>query len=176
MVKDKAFVFQIVGYQNSGKTTLTEKVVHALSEAGKKVVVLKHHGHGGRPAIAEEKDSSRYVNAGAFASIVEGEGRLVLHAEKQSWSLEEEIQIASSLDPDLILIEGHKKAEYPKAVLIRSKEDLNLLEALTEIEAVFYWEKQLDCDGFHIHDVAGEKWLVSYLFNKIDDLARSSDF
>ena len=40
-------ILQIVGYQNSGKTTLVEKIVHALAESEMKVATIKHHGHGG---------------------------------------------------------------------------------------------------------------------------------
>lgn len=40
-------ILQIVGYQNSGKTTLVEKMVHALTEREMKVATIKHHGHGG---------------------------------------------------------------------------------------------------------------------------------
>ncbi|MPU17873.1 molybdopterin-guanine dinucleotide biosynthesis protein MobB, partial [Acinetobacter baumannii] len=37
-------ILQIVGYQNSGKTTLVEKVVYALAEQNMKVATIKHHG------------------------------------------------------------------------------------------------------------------------------------
>ncbi|WP_080847303.1 molybdopterin-guanine dinucleotide biosynthesis protein B [Cytobacillus gottheilii] len=175
MVIDSPFIFQIVGYQNSGKTTLVEQVLNRLKANGKRTVVIKHHGHGGKPSLDEDKDSFRHVKAGAAASIVEGGGRLILHAEKQEWSLNEKIRMASSLSPDLILIEGHKHEEFPKAVLIRTNDDLQLLNDLTNIEIQFYWEKQLQSDGFHIEDIAGLEWLVSYLLKSIEEGKRSPD-
>ncbi len=57
-------ILQIVGYQNSGKTTLVEKVVYALAEQNMKVATIKHHGHGGFPEVAQK--------------IVKGTERLVL--------------------------------------------------------------------------------------------------
>lgn len=56
-------ILQIVGYQNSGKTTLVEKVVHALAERKMKVATIKHHGHGGFPEVAQKiaKDTVKLV-------------------------------------------------------------------------------------------------------------------
>ena len=54
-------VFQIVGYQNSGKTTLMEKVISGAAEKGVRVAYIKHHGHGGAP---DAKDSTRHQQAG----------------------------------------------------------------------------------------------------------------
>ncbi|WP_376711888.1 molybdopterin-guanine dinucleotide biosynthesis protein B, partial [Bacillus paralicheniformis] len=62
---------QIVGYQISGKTTLVEKIVHALAEREKKVATIKHHGHGGFPEVAQN-DSEKHRKAGAVVSSVEG--------------------------------------------------------------------------------------------------------
>lgn len=36
-----------IGYQNSGKTTLVEKVIAELTRRGLRVGSLKHHGHHG---------------------------------------------------------------------------------------------------------------------------------
>ncbi|MGD6941325.1 molybdopterin-guanine dinucleotide biosynthesis protein B [Cytobacillus gottheilii] len=169
MVKKNPFIFQIVGYQNSGKTTLIEQVIRRLKANGKRTVVIKHHGHGGKPSLDEDKDSFRHVKAGAAAALVEGDGRLILHAEKQEWSLDEKIAMATCLNPDLILLEGHKYEEFPKAVLIRKVDDLQLLHELSNIMVPFYWDKQLQLNGFYIKDQAGVEWLVSYLLKKIED-------
>ena len=47
-------ILQIVGYQNKRKTTLVEKIVHALAERKIKVATIKHHGHGGFPEVAQK--------------------------------------------------------------------------------------------------------------------------
>ena len=64
-------ILQIVGYQNSGKTTLVEKIVHALAEIEMKVATIKHHGHGGFPEVAQ-KIAKDTVKPGAVVSSVEG--------------------------------------------------------------------------------------------------------
>ncbi len=85
-------ILQIVGYQNSGKTTLVEKVVYALAEQNMKVATIKHHGHGGFPEVAQ-KDSERHRKAGAVVSSVEGAGFLSLSSLRENWSLQEIIQL-----------------------------------------------------------------------------------
>ncbi|MBM4764225.1 molybdopterin-guanine dinucleotide biosynthesis protein B [Bacillus sp. B15-48] len=133
----KSVIFQIVGYQDSGKTTMMIEVVKRLASEAYRVVTIKHHGHGGKPDLAEKKDSVRHVEAGALASLIEGEGRIVIQAEKTEWSLQEEIQWLSALNPDLVLIEGHKHANFPKAVLLRNERDVHLLEELQNIQVVY---------------------------------------
>ncbi|MEC2921618.1 molybdopterin-guanine dinucleotide biosynthesis protein B [Bacillus tropicus] len=131
-------LLQIVGYQNSGKTTLVEKIVHALAERKIKVATIKHHGHGGFPEVAQ-KDSERHRKAGAVVSSVEGAGLLSLSSLREEWSLQEIIRLYEFFEVDTILIEGYKKESYPKVVLLRSEEDVELLLKVANIVAVITW-------------------------------------
>ncbi|WP_313895147.1 molybdopterin-guanine dinucleotide biosynthesis protein B [Bacillus cereus group sp. BfR-BA-01383] len=131
-------ILQIVGYQNSGKTTLVEKVVHALAESEMKVATIKHHGHGGFPEVAQ-KDSERHRKAGAVVSSVEGAGLLSLSSLREEWSLQEIIRLYEFFEVDTILIEGYKKENYPKVVLLRSAEDAELLHKVENVVAVITW-------------------------------------
>ncbi|PFW56045.1 molybdopterin-guanine dinucleotide biosynthesis protein B [Bacillus cereus] len=131
-------ILQIVGYQNSGKTTLVEKIVNALAERKIKVATIKHHGHGGFPEVAQ-KDSERHRKAGAVVSSVEGAGLLSLSSLKEEWSLQEIIRLYDFFEVNTILIEGYKKESYPKVVLLRSAEDVELLHKVENIVAVITW-------------------------------------
>ncbi|PEC08503.1 molybdopterin-guanine dinucleotide biosynthesis protein B [Bacillus toyonensis] len=131
-------IIQIVGYQNSGKTTLVEKVVHALAESEMKVATIKHHGHGGFPEVAQ-KDSERHRKAGAVVSSVEGAGLLSLSSLREEWSLQEIIRLYEFFEVDTILIEGYKKENYPKVVLLRSAEDVELVHKVENVVAVIMW-------------------------------------
>lgn len=53
-------ILQIVGYQNSGKTTLMEKLIQALTYEGMKVATIKHHGHGGYPEVPKKIVNATY--------------------------------------------------------------------------------------------------------------------
>lgn len=167
----EATIFQIAGYQNSGKTTFIKKLLEQLQKSNLSVVTLKHHGHGGKPDFQDGKDSHQHLKAGAVASLVEGDGHLLLHAERKMWSLPEKLQLLSFFQPDIILIEGHKREPYPKAVLIRTRDDLDLLMKLENSKVIFFWDKELmnetkEYQGlkkFTINDPEGLKWLVNYL-------------
>lgn len=167
-------LFQIVGYQNSGKTTLSLTLIKRLTAAGLKVATVKHHGHGGKPDIAKEKDSERHIGAGAVVSIVEGGGRLVVHAEKEQWSLAEEINVVSSFQADVILIEGYKREPYPKAVILRNEADIELVKDLANIQVVFYRDpivvnllKDCPCPVFQMEDDRGIVWVLEYLLDQV---------
>lgn len=139
----KPFILQIVGYQNSGKTTLITKLIEACTSLGHKTVTIKHHGHGGKPDILEQKDSTRHLAAGAAASIAEGDGRLILQADRQAFTLDEQITVLSLFKPDVILIEGHKREKYPKLLILRDIEELSLLQQATNVLAVICWSKEV---------------------------------
>jgi molybdopterin-guanine dinucleotide biosynthesis adapter protein len=129
-------VFQIVGYQNSGKTTLMEKVIQAAVKQGRRVASIKHHGHGGVPD--GQKDSERHQQAGAMLAGVEGDGILQLAIARDRWLLQDIIALYRPFSVDCIFVEGYKKEPYPKAVLIRDEKDLPLLK-LENIQCVISW-------------------------------------
>ncbi|MFC3882188.1 molybdopterin-guanine dinucleotide biosynthesis protein B [Bacillus songklensis] len=136
----KPIIFQIVGYQNSGKTTLTAKLIERCTQEGWRVGTIKHHGHGGTPALGDEqKDTFHHRKAGAMVTGVEGAGMLQIHAGKKEWPLEGIIQIYEGFSLDLILIEGYKRESYDKVVLIRSLEDLPLISSAPNIAAIISW-------------------------------------
>lgn len=170
VVKMNPTIFQIVGFQDSGKTTFLKKLIEELEKVQVSAVTIKHHGHGGKPAFHEEKDSYQHLKAGALAAIVEGEGHLLLQSNRSYWSLDEKIKLLSFFSPNVILIEGHKYESFPKGVIIRKKDDLTLLDKLENIKVVYYWDEKLieshreiPIPTFSIHDKAGMKWLVEYL-------------
>lgn len=131
----KPVVFQIAGFKNSGKTTLVQAVIRELQKRGVAAVTIKHHGHGGKPDVLEDKDTSLHMKAGALASLAEGEGSILIQADRLDWPLERLIQLMSAFGPDIILIEGYKKECYPKAVIVRNLEEAEDLSRLDNIHA-----------------------------------------
>jgi len=173
-------ILQVVGYQNSGKTTFISKLLQELGHCGIKIVTIKHHGHGGKPEVPNQKDSTKHVTAGAVASIVEGEGRAILQVESDHFGLEKQIELLGFFQPDIILIEGHKQAHYPKIVLLRDKLEIPLLEEVTNIKFIIYWndqvknglESKVKAPLFSIHDMeAGIMQIVQRIMyvHKMDE-------
>lgn len=109
-----------IGYSNSGKTTLIEKLLPLLTARGLRVSAVKNAHHGfdmDRPG----KDSFRYREAGAGQ---------VLIATGQRWALLTETprgpatleDLLARLDPcDLVLVEGFKsEGEVPRIEVRRT--------------------------------------------------------
>lgn len=161
-------ILQIVGYQNSGKTTLVEKIVHALAESEMKVATIKHHGHGGFPEVAQ-KDSERHRKAGAVVSSVEGAGLLSLSSLREQWSLQEIIRLYEFFEVDIILIEGYKKENYPKVVLLRSTEDVELLHKVKNVAAVITWyDAPVNVqEGYKVFHITEEELYIDWFLQMV---------
>ncbi|MDD1502142.1 molybdopterin-guanine dinucleotide biosynthesis protein B [Lysinibacillus sp. CNPSo 3705] len=152
-------ILQIVGYQNSGKTTLMEQLITQATTEGFRVGTIKHHGHGGIPMIESSKDSVRHEKAGASITAVEGQGTLRMSIHQSNWQLADILAIYETFQMDIIFIEGYKNEDYPKVVLLRQAEDESLLGKVTNIVCVLYWptyplNKPLDYPTFLINEKA----------------------
>ncbi len=126
----------IVGYKNSGKTTLITRWVRLLKNRGFSVAVLKHHGHGGQPAMPDSRtDTIQFFDNGADVSIVAGGGavQLLLNEEPEFTELK---LLATIGKPDILLIEGYKNEQGEKVVLLRDAGDWAALSGLDSIQLV----------------------------------------
>ena len=101
----------LVGFSDSGKTTLLELAIPLLVATGLRVAVIKHAHHALK--AVEGTDSARFVAAGATRVLVAGPGRAITDAAE---SLDDPVAVRAwmPLDLDLILVEGFKLAPWPK--------------------------------------------------------------
>ena len=107
-------VFGITGWKNSGKTTLTERLVAELVRRGWNVSTVKHAHHDfdiDKPGA----DSFRHRQAGATeVAIVSGKRWALMHELRgeDEPTLE---AILSRLAPcDIVLVEGYKREAHDK--------------------------------------------------------------
>jgi molybdopterin-guanine dinucleotide biosynthesis protein B len=112
-------IISFIGYSNTGKTTLIEKLVALFNARGLRVAAIKHAHHGfdmDRPG----KDSYRYREAGA---------RQVLIATAQRWALLTETPRPATLEElltvlapcDLVLVEGFRsEGAFPRIEVRRT--------------------------------------------------------
>ena len=137
----KTPILQVVGYKDSGKTTLIEKIIHACNMEGWRVATLKHHGHGGRPLIQDKgTDTARHRNAGAVVTGVEGNGTFILQVnEEEPISFHHLLCFYRCLDVDLVLVEGYKEGPYPKVMLISENEEFCVASRLENLRAIISW-------------------------------------
>ncbi|WP_163972025.1 molybdopterin-guanine dinucleotide biosynthesis protein B [Oceanobacillus halotolerans] len=136
--EDSVPVCQIVGHKNTGKTTLMRNLVEYYDRVkGFQVGALKHHGHGGEPDMVKGTDSHRHFQAGATISAVQGETIMQMAFNpKQTWDLETIVTFYQQFPLDLILVEGYKKAAYPKIVVIKDEEEMEWSKTLSNVIAV----------------------------------------
>lgn len=128
-------IIQIVGYKNSGKTTLICSLIGKLREQGYRVGVVKHDAHDFE-IDHEGRDTWQHYEAGADAVAITSGGKsaLIWRSERSPEEL-----AASMPEVDVVLAEGFKSAPHPKIVLLREEADLDLLDLVSGTIAVAAW-------------------------------------
>lgn len=106
-------VLCFVGASNSGKTTLIEKVIRALTLRGYQVVTVKHT-HKSFEIDAEGKDSWRHRAAGAKTVILSSSTQFAVFSGTKEELTIEDILRRFSDDADILIVEGFKRDHYPK--------------------------------------------------------------
>ena len=113
-------VFGIVGWKNSGKTGLVERLVDDITNRGVTVSTMKH-AHHNFDVDQKGKDSFRHRKAGAYQVLLSSDARWVLMTELRESlkpTMEEQLR---KMDPvDLVLIEGFKTNDHLKIETYRS--------------------------------------------------------
>jgi len=114
-------VFGITGWKNSGKTTLTERLVAELTARGWRVSTVKH-AHHAFDIDQEGTDSFRHRQAGASeVALVSGRRWALMHELRGEAEPPLEAILARLADCDIILVEGYKRESHQKIETRRSR-------------------------------------------------------
>ncbi len=109
-------VVGIVGYKNSGKTTLTRALAQELSDRGHVVAVVKHTSH---DLDVPGKDTAVLGTSASQVALVSSHESALFW--KRPLSLED---VIPHLEADLILVEGFKaQRTWPKIACLRGEPD-----------------------------------------------------
>lgn len=133
-------VLQIIGYKNSGKTTLSCKLIAALTAGGLRVGSAKHDAHEFQ-LDDSGTDSERHLSHGAVETVLTSS--TATRTMRRSPSSLEDIagQLAGRVD--ILIAEGFKSAHYPKIALIRHARNMEaLLAQADDIRLWVSWEKE----------------------------------
>lgn len=107
-------VIGIAGWKNSGKTTLTVRLVEEFSRRGLKVATIKHAHHAFQ-VDEGETDSARHRRAGARQVAVVSRSRWALISELEGEQEPGLAEVIGWLEPcDLVIVEGYKAEPIPK--------------------------------------------------------------
>src|SRR5512137_1265631 len=120
MRADERKAIGFIGYSNSGKTTLIEKLIPRFRAQGLTVSAIKNAHHGfdmDRPG----KDSHRYREAGAGQVLIATSERWALLTEVRGGPAPLEALIGQLSPCDLVLVEGFKsEGRFPRIEVRRS--------------------------------------------------------
>lgn len=151
-------IFGIVGWKNSGKTTLITALVREFRLRGLCVSTVKHAHHAfdlDRPG----KDSFAHRAAGAQEVLIASHGRWALLHELRGEDPPKLPELLARLSPvDLVLVEGFKNEAHQKLEVRRSAAagppladtDAQIVAIATDEET-----RAMDRPVFALDDIAG---------------------
>lgn len=168
-----------VGKQNSGKTTLLEKLITELTRRGLNVGTLKHHSHAGFDFDIEGKDSWRHAEAGSSFTVVSAPDKIAMvrkldAPEDAANTLAAMVALSTAGEAqgtrplDIILVEGFRHSGLPTVELFRAA---NPKDAQRELGGEGNSVIAVVTDIPRIEEAATSQGLPSFTFEAIEALA-----
>jgi len=112
-------LFGVVGWKNSGKTTLMVGLIGELSRRGFAISVIKH-AHVNFEIDHEGRDSFKMREAGACQVALSSPRRFAVMRELRDAPELSFADVLASAGPcDLVLVEGYKREAFPKIEIRR---------------------------------------------------------
>lgn len=107
-------IVSIVGRKNTGKTSLTVRIIEELTKRGYNVASIKHSHHS-IEMDKENTDTWKHKQAGA--NLVVGVGSTTFYNSRQEQDLNRILYLLKHFDEfDFVVIEGYKSYNYPKII------------------------------------------------------------
>lgn len=112
-------LFGVVGWKNSGKTTLMARLISELTQRGYTVSVVKH-AHEKFEIDHAGRDSFKLREAGASEVALSSPRRFALMRELGGAPEMRLAEVLSHIGTcDLVLVEGYKREDFPKIEIRR---------------------------------------------------------
>jgi molybdopterin-guanine dinucleotide biosynthesis adapter protein len=120
-------IYGVIGWKNSGKTSLMERLVTEITGRGFSVSTVKHVHHTvdlDQPG----KDTFRHRAAGAREVVLASADRLAILVEHRGPEPELPAVLARLAPVDLVLVEGYKRDAHPKVEVWREETGQPLIQ------------------------------------------------
>ena len=161
-------VWGVVGWKNSGKTGLMERLVTEFVSRGLTVSTLKH-AHHVFDVDHPGKDSHRHREAGATEVLLSSRKRWALMHELRD---EEELPLAdllAKLSPvDLVLVEGYKRDHHPKVEAHRAETRNPLIAPDDPTVRAIASDSGATADGRPTFDLNDTKAIAEFISGELD--------
>jgi molybdopterin-guanine dinucleotide biosynthesis protein B len=149
-------LYGVVGWKNSGKTGLVERLVTEITGRGYSVSTIKHAHH--KVDVDQPgTDSYRHRQAGAEEVILASAGRVAIMQELRGAPEPGLSDLVARLSPvDLVLVEGYKREAHPKVEAHRAETGQPLIAREDEtVRAIASDEVlEIDCPVLDLDDTA----------------------
>jgi molybdopterin-guanine dinucleotide biosynthesis protein MobB len=158
----------VVGWKNTGKTGLMERLVTEFTGRGLRVSTLKH-AHHSFDIDHPGKDSYRHRQAGATEVLLASRNRWALMHELRD---EEEPALADLLPKlapvDLVLIEGYKRDEHPKVEAHRGEVNAPLIALDDPTVRAIASDSGATADGRPTFDLNDTAAIADFIASELD--------
>jgi molybdopterin-guanine dinucleotide biosynthesis protein B len=125
-------IISIVGYSNSGKTRLLEKMIPILKAKGYSVGVIKKTRE---EFLLDQpgKDTHKFGQAGADGVVLSGSGHIAFFGkmDESEISVLDQIEQSFFSERDIVLTEGFKKENKPKIVVLTKGKEEKLFQEIS---------------------------------------------
>ena len=113
-------IIGVVGWKNSGKTTLIEKLINEFNSRSLTVSTIKHSHHN----FSVDKrgtDSFRHFNAGTQETILSSKKKWIKFSRQRSNTKPYLSHLIEQIIPvDIVIVEGFKASDHKKVELLDS--------------------------------------------------------
>jgi len=167
-------VYGVIGWKNSGKTSLMERLVAEITARGLTVSTVKHVHHDvdlDQPG----KDTHRHRAAGAHEVVLASAHRFALLHEHRGPepSLTEILQRLAPVD--LILVEGYKRDAHAKIEVYRTEAGHDLIQPTDPTTRAVATDAPLGPLSVPILDLNDTKAVADFILAETDLLPRQFD-
>ena len=116
-------IIGVVGWKNTGKTTLIEKLINEFNKRNLTVSSIKHSHHN-FSVDREGTDSFRHFNAGTNETILASEKKWVKFSRQMSDATPNLPYLIEQIIPvDIVILEGFKGSDHKKVEVVDSTSD-----------------------------------------------------
>lgn len=113
-------VLSFVGPHNVGKTTIMEQVIARLKEMGYRTGIIKHSAQNFAMDVPG-KDTFRLARAGAKQVVLASGNQIACYRQVGEEPEPESLLSLFTDEIDIILVEGYKRAGFPKIEIARQE-------------------------------------------------------